>query len=266
MTTVQSVYAFLNRRAPFDIQMSFDNAGLLVGRENQAVTKVLVTLDITLPVIQEAAAWGAELIVSHHPVIFFPAKRLTDSRTDIVGQKLRALVQRDISAICCHTNLDAIAGGVNDALAQAVGLSDIRQLKQDGTDWHGRPYGIGRVGELPQKTPLADYLKHVKSALGSNGLRYCDGGKACHRVAVGGGACSDMMDNAIAAGCDTFITADVKYDGFLDARSMGLNLIDAGHYPTEQVVVPVLAGWLAEEFPDVAVRQTAVHAEVIQYC
>ena len=226
MATVREIYQYLDGLAPFSLQMEFDNAGFLVGRGERAVSKILVSLDITEEVAEEAAELGAELIVSHHPVIFRPAKSVTDGDPD--GRVLLALAEHRIAAICAHTNLDAVAGGVNDALAQKLGLVQIEQLHQDGVDGSGRPYGIGRV-------------------------------------AVGGGACADLLRDALALGCDTFVTADVKYNGFLDAKALGVNLIDAGHYPTEQVVCPVLAKWLAAGFPQVEILSTSRHKEAFLY-
>ena len=113
MATVREIYQLLNTLAPFSIQMEFDNAGFLVGRGDQAVDRILVSLDITEPVVSEAAERGAQLIVSHHPVLFHPARSITDG--DPTGRILLALVERKIAAICAHTNLDTVAGGVNDA-------------------------------------------------------------------------------------------------------------------------------------------------------
>ena len=264
MATVREIYQYLDSLAPFSLQMDFDNAGFLVGRGDRTVDKVLVSLDITGEVVAEAAQLGCQLIVSHHPVIFFPAKSVTDATPD--GRILLSLVEHNIAAVCAHTNLDAVSGGVNDALARKLGLTNIEQLHQDGVDASGRPYGIGRVGNTagaPMYAPA--FAAFVKEALGANGVRYVDARRPVRRVAVGGGACADMMKDAVALGCDTFVTADVKYNGFLDARALGLNLIDAGHYPTEQVVVPVLAKWLADGFPKVEVRTTQVHQEAFSY-
>ena len=211
-----------------------------------------------------AAELGAELIVSHHPVIFRPAKSVTDGDPD--GRVLLALAEHRIAAICAHTNLDAVAGGVNDALAQKLGLVQIEQLHQDGVDGSGRPYGIGRVGSTtggPMYAPA--FAAFVKEALGANGVRYVDARRPVRRVAVGGGACADLLRDALALGCDTFVTADVKYNGFLDAKALGVNLIDAGHYPTEQVVCPVLAKWLAAGFPQVEILSTSRHKEAFLY-
>lgn len=264
MATVREIYQYLDGLAPFSLQMDFDNAGFLVGRGDRQVTRLLVSLDITEEVVAEAAELGCQLIVSHHPVIFFPAKSITDA--DPTGRTLLALVERQIAAVCAHTNLDAVHGGVNDALAQKLGLVQIEQLKQDGVDASGRPYGIGRVGNtagVPMYTPA--FAAFVKEALGANGVRYVDARRPVRRVAVGGGACADMLKDALAMGCDTFVTADVKYNGFLDAKALGVNLIDAGHYPTEQVVVPVLAKWLESGFPKVEVLTTQRHKEVFSY-
>ena len=264
MATVREIYQYLDGLAPFSLQMDFDNAGFLVGRGDRQVDKILVSLDITEEVVAEAAQLGCQLIVSHHPVIFFPAKSVTDATPD--GRILLSLVEHNIAAICAHTNLDAVSGGVNDALARKLGLTNIEQLKQDGVDASGRPYGIGRVGNtagVPMYAPA--FAAFVKEALGANGVRFVDARRPVRRVAVGGGACADMLKDALALGCDTFVTADVKYNGFLDAKALGVNLIDAGHYPTEQVVVPVLAKWLTDGFPKVKVLTTQTHKEVFSY-
>ena len=262
VTTVGMVYEFLQEKAPFELQEGFDNAGFLVGREASSVTKILVALDITEQVVQEASQQGAQLIVAHHPVIFDGAKSVTD-RT-VTGRILLSLVENGIAAICAHTNLDAVEGGVNDALALRLGLTDIGQLRQAGVDGQGRAYGIGRVGLVPEQ-PLYDFAMAVKRILGANGIRLVDGGKPVHMVAVGGGACAEFMDDALAQGCDTFVTSDVKYHQFLEARALGLNLVDAGHFPTEDVVCPVLRSWLAKQFPHVSVSISQRHAEVFSY-
>ena len=261
MATVREIYQYLDGLAPFSLQMEFDNAGFLVGRGERAVSKILVSLDITEEVAEEAAELGAELIVSHHPVIFRPAKSVTDGDPD--GRVLLALAEHRIAAICAHTNLDAVAGGVNDALAQKLGLVQSEQLHQDGVDGSGRPDGIGRVGSTtgaPMYAPA--FAAFVKEALGANGVRYVDARRPVRRVAVGGGACADLLRDALALGCDTFVTADVKYDQFLEAKALGITLMDAGHYATEQVVCPKIVEYLARCFPALEVRMSRTHREV----
>ncbi len=261
MAAVKEIYQFIDQIAPFCTQESFDNAGFLVGRGDREVQRVLVALDITPWVVDEAVRMGANLIVAHHPVIFQPVKSVTDE--SLVGRVLLALTEQKIAAICAHTNLDAAHGGVNGCLARTLELTDIGQLCQAGVDGKGRPYGIGRVGTAHQPgLSAARYAAYVKGRLGSASVRFVDGGRPVQKVAVGGGACGSMMEDALAQGCDTFVTADLKYNQFLDAKALGLNLMDAGHFPTEHVVCAPLVRRLSEAFPDVEVCLAQDHREV----
>lgn len=261
MTAVKEIFQRIDNWAAFNIQMDFDNSGHLVGRGTQEVSGVLVALDITLPVVGEAEALGCNLIVSHHPVIFDPIRALTDASP--TGNILLALAERRMAAICAHTNLDAAEGGVNDCLAQALGLSDVGQLCQDGVDGQGRPYGIGRVGtaHAPGCSP-GEYAAYVKERLNAAGVRYVDAGRPVSRVALGGGSCGSMLRDAVAARCDTFVTADVKYNVFLDAKALGVNLMDAGHFASENVVCPAVVAFLRREFSELPVYRSRVHKEV----
>lgn len=261
MAAVKEIYQAIDRWAPFGTQMDFDNSGFLVGRGDANVSRILVALDITKFVIEEAAELGAQLIVSHHPVIFRPMKSVTDG--DLTGENVLLMAEKGIAAICAHTNLDAAQGGVNCRLAQKLELSDIGQLHPDGVDEQGRVYGIGRVGMAHQGGMCAEeYARFVKEKLGTASVRFVDGGKPVTKVAVGGGSCADMMVDAIALGCDTFITADVKYNFYLEAKALGINLMDAGHYATEQVVCVPVVEYLKETFPDVEVLLSNCHREV----
>lgn len=261
MAAVKEIYQLIDNFAPFETQMDFDNAGFLVGRGDSTVERVLVALDITKVVVEEAVRRGCQLIVSHHPVIFGGVKSVTDET--VTGRVLLALAENGLSAICAHTNLDAAEGGVNDCLAQRLGLTDTVLLEQDGTDRRGRAYGIGRIGQA-HRTGVsgAEYAAYVKEKLGARSVRFEDAGIPVSRVAVGGGSCGSMLEQVRAAGCDTFVTADVKYDVFLSARAMGINLIDAGHYATENVVCPALVKLIAQAFPQVEVLLSADHREV----
>ena len=261
MAVIGDIYEAMNEFAPFHLQMDFDNAGFLVGRRSAEVRRLLISLDITEEVVREAADRDCQLIVSHHPVIFHPARAITDDTVN--GRILLALTENHIGAICAHTNLDAVSGGVNDCLAEVLGLSKLEQLHQDGVDEAGRPYGIGRVGVVHEEgLTAAQYGAYVKGKLHAASLRCADGGKPVHRVAVGGGSCGSMLADAVAVGCDAFVTADVKYDQYLEAKAMGLTLMDAGHYATESVVCPYLVRELGTRFPEVEVVLTRIHREV----
>ena len=263
MATVKDIYEKLDGWAPFQTQMSFDNAGHLVGRADQEVTSVLVALDVTQDVVEEAAELGCELIVAHHPVIFEPVRALTDATP--TGRVLLSMAEQGMAAICAHTNLDAAQGGVNDCLAQTLGLTNTQLLEQDGVDREGRPYGIGRVGTPhAQGLSAGEYAAFVKEKLNAASVRFVDTGKPVRKVAVGGGSCGSMLMEAIHAGCDTFVTSDVKYNIFLDAKDLGINLMDAGHYATENVICPELSRFLAVEFPDLKVILSQKHTEVYQ--
>ena len=257
MITVQQVEQKLFDWAPRQLAESWDNVGHLVGDPDREVRRILVSLDITERVVQEAADGGFDLIVSHHPVMnctWHPVQTLrTDDRQ---GRILTKLTENRISAICMNTNLDAAEGGVNDVLAQKLGLEGLTPLTEEK---------IGRIGTLKCEMPLVEFTRFVIESLGCNGLRYTDCGKPVHRVAVGGGACGDYIPQAIAAGCDTFVTSDLRYHDFLDTTE--LHLIDAGHFPTEDVICEPLVTYLQRAFPTAIVMKTAAHdCETIQYC
>lgn len=262
MTTVGDILDHLETLAPPSMKMDWDNVGLLCGSRSAPVTKVLVALDPFEHVCSEAAAWGAELIVTHHPLIFRPLARITDETG--IGRGIATLCKNGISAINAHTNLDQAPGGVNDVLAATLGLINTTVISPEGTDADGKQWGLLRSGEIPTQS-LDTFLSHVKSTLGCEGMRYVSGGKDVHRVAVGGGACADGIYDALRAGCDTFVTSDVKYNQFWDAKELGLNLIDAGHFHTENPVVHMLREKIAANFPEITVKISETHADCMKY-
>ena len=262
MTTVGEILDFVEALAPEYMKMDWDNVGLLLGSRAKPVTKILVALDPFEDVAQKAADWGAELIVTHHPLFFRPARNLTDESG--VGRTALLLAAHGISAINAHTNLDCAPDGVNDVLARTLGLENIRIITPSGVTEDGREWGLLRMGTVPEQS-LDAFLATVKTALHCPGLRYAQGGKSVHRVAVGGGACADEMAEALAAGCDTFVTADVKYNQFWDAADSGLNLIDAGHFYTENPVCGYLAEKLRAAFPAVSVKISQSHQDCMKF-
>ena len=262
MTYVSDILKFVETLAPRSMKMDWDNVGLLCGSKAAPVTKVLVALDPFDHVCKEAANWGADVIVTHHPLIFRPLPNITDETT--IGRGLMTLIKNDISAINAHTNLDQAPRGVNDVLAQTLGLENVEVVNPCGATDSGEPWGLLRMGQVPQQ-PLEAFLPAVKERLCCDGLRYVDGGKTVRKVAVGGGACADGFREALAAGCDTFVTSDCKYNQFWDARDAGLNLIDAGHFHTENPVVSVLAEKIAAAFPEVEVKISETHRDCMKY-
>ena len=256
MATVADILTFLDTLAPAQLKMEWDNVGLLCGSKNTEVTKILVALDPFEGVCKEAADIGAQLIVTHHPLIFRAPNTITDETS--VGRSIMFLCRHGISAVNAHTNLDVAPGGVNDVLAEKLGLQNIQIINPvDG-------YGLLRCGDVEQQ-PLETFLATVKEKLGCDGLRYVNSSKPVCKVAVGGGSCADEMMEAYAAGCDTFVTADIKYNQFWDAYDIGMNLIDAGHFYTENPVVAVLAEKIAVAFPEIEVEISKTHADCMKY-
>lgn len=259
MITVNDILKALFDFAPGCLAESYDNPGFLVGRGEREVKKVIVALDITGEVIREAKETGAELIVSHHPVIFNGEKSITDET--VTGRLVLSMAEANVAAICMHTNLDSAKGGVNDILADLFGIEDAKPLDpiEDGT------VGIGRYGARAQKMPLSEFLPLVCEKLSSDGVRFHDAGKPVKKLAVGGGSCGDYITVAKSLGCDTIVTADIKHNQFLDARELSINAIDAGHFATENIVCEKLCGIIRENFPSLSVSIAKSNTDAVNY-
>lgn len=263
MPTVADILHFVETIAPPYMMETWDNGGLLCGQKDREVRKILVALDPFRNVIQEAIDERADLIVTHHPLIFGdPVTAVNDDSE--TGRCLMTLIEHGIAAINAHTNLDLAPGGINDALAAALGFQGISVLNPMGVTGEGMPYGLLRAG-IVEEQPLEVFLAAVKNGLKCEGLRYVDGGKPVRKVAVGGGACADEIFDALSAGCDTFVTSDVKYNHFRTAYEQGLNLIDAGHFHTENPAMPILAEKLRAMFPEITVKFSETHRDCMKF-
>ncbi len=234
---VIDIYNFIDSFAPFSTAMDFDNVGLLVGDINKPVNKILVSLDITDGAIEEAVIIGAELIVSHHPVIFNPIK------TVLADSVVYSLCKNGISAICAHTNLDAASGGVNDVLCEITGLKNVE-------DWP--PENIGRIGFTD--TDINNFANSVAKALGISSVNVVDCGNRVKKVAVMGGSGGGDIDYAVAIGADTLLTGEMKHSQYVSAKNKGINVVVAGHFNTEYIVVPPLVKRISSQFPSLDVH------------
>lgn len=358
---VKTIFGFLEELAPLRLAEDYDNPGLLAGDAGAPVSRALLTLDITPEAVREAGETGAQLLISHHPVIFKPVRAvLARGKTAALWE----LARRNVAAVCMHTNLDAAPGGVNDALAAALGLqgaepfggvlsepykklvvfvpkTHARAVREalaaagagrlgaydgcafasSGTGYFrplagsrpflGRPgepeeadevrlealcapellaravaamlaahpyempaydvfddaavrktYGMGRIAALAEPKPLAEFAAGVKKALGASCVRAVDAGRPALRVAVCGGAAdSAIVAAAAAAGADTLVTGECKHSLYYEARTQDLNVVEAGHFATETVVLPVLREKLAARFPAVEFGVAACNRE-----
>ena len=213
----------------------WDNPGLLIGGLEDTVSRVLVALDVTPGAVDTAIALGADLILAHHPVIFAPLKAL-DSQS--LPYRLSAA---GIGVISAHTNLDKAVGGVNDVLAELLGLQNVQVL----------PNGMCRMGELPEAIPANEFAKQVGTALNTV-PRVNDTDKALCNIAVCGGSGGDFIPE-IAKVVDAFVTGEVRHHEWLLANELGLTVIEAGHYATENPVTEAMAAMLQQAFPTLTV-------------
>ena len=227
MLTVQQIADFINERAPFETQLAYDNSGLLVGDPNREVTGVHFALDVTEHVIDEAVQNGANLIVTHHPLMFSPIKRLVE--TDHQSKLVCHLIREGISLIAAHTNLDQAVGGCNDALARAISLRDIAGD------------GFVRVGTLPAPIPVQTLAASVSSALGDVVRVMGDASTMVEKVGLCSGAGSDEWPAAAAMGAQAFLTGEVKHHVALEAAAAGMVMLEAGHHATEMPGIFALA-------------------------
>ena len=231
MTTNHDILSAFEEVAPLRLAEDFDNPGLLVGDPDRVVERVLVALDITDAVIDEAIRNKCSLIVSHHPVFFKLGKTVNPGPAP--EGKLFKLIENKIAAICLHTNMDIAVGGVNDMLIARLGLMPSGAFSVTNEEFGNC---IGRIGKLKSPMPAADFAEHVREALGCGAVKLLDAGRAVRVVGVVGGAGGGLAPEALAAGCDTYVTAEVKHHQYLEALELGINLIDAGHYHTERFI------------------------------
>lgn len=363
MASVGEIYSYLDRIAPFKQQEKWDNSGLLAGDKQQQVTKCLLALDITNDVVNEAVISGARLIISHHPIIFNPIKSVTAQSEPVVYR----LIKHDISAICAHTNLDLAQGGVNDVLAQALGLKQLKGLKSIPTDEYfkivvfvpkknaedvkramaaagagalgnytecsfevtgkgmfrpgdqahpfigklgtlkevreariemicpksrlssviatmkkAHPYeepaydvfinhalkdsiSLGRIGVLDKPMSSEEFAAFVAQRIRAKGVRYIKGSSPIKTVAVCGGSGGEYLSAAIAAGCDAYVTGDIKHNVFIEAKNHDFTLVDAGHFATEMLAISALKNRLQNQFSDVEFILGRSSAEPVSY-
>lgn len=242
MTTIREIMEYCDQIAPFALADDWDNVGLLAGAEDTAVGKVLLALDITPTVIREAKEIGAELIVSHHPVIFDPLRALEPDTAPYL------LAKYDVAALCLHTDLDRAEQGVNTQLAKALGLQNTELFPDE--------YLL--VGDPEQPMSAEDFAAFIKERLDAPSIRYTDG--RVTRVAVSSGGGGEGVELYRKYGFDAFVTGELKHHHYLFAVERGVAAFDAGHFSTENVVTEPLREILSQAFPDVECIVSERHA------
>jgi dinuclear metal center YbgI/SA1388 family protein len=260
--TIGSIINVLETMAPPSLQESYDNAGLLIGTAADSCTGVLVTLDVTEAVVDEAVAKGANLIVAHHPLIFGGLKRI--SPNDHVGATVIRAIRNGIAVYAIHTNLDNVLEGVNGIMAETLGLIHTKVLVPK-LGYVGEGIGSGAIGEWEMAKSPEEALNLVRERFGLRVIRHTPiPQKPVKSVALCGGAGSFLISNALQAGADLYITADIKYHEFFGAEGRMI-LADIGHFESEQFTSDLLFGRLREKFPNFAVLKSMVETNPIKY-
>lgn len=237
--SVKYIEKILNEMAPLPLAEEWDNVGLLAGKTEKDVKVILCALDFSAEVLEQAKNCHADLVITHHPVIFRGITKFTDN--DWRNALLMEAIRNDIAVYSAHTNLDKAAGGVNDVLAGLLELENVEGLsnREDTLE------GIGRVGCLKEPLDLFAFAEKLKRILKVERVNVVSAGRPVRKVAVCGGSGMDFLDSAVEAGADTYVTGDIKYHDAQEAKGKHINLIDATHQGTELPVVNELADRLA---------------------
>ncbi len=238
---LEALLPVLGRIAPPQLAEEWDNVGLLIEPEASEITRILVALDCTVEVAKEAREIGAQLVLTHHPLFFKPVRRILHSDPDTAAAY--ALVRNGIGLYAMHTNLDCAIGGVNDALASALGLADVRPLLLPELPLGEETQGLGRIGILKEQTTLGAFARQVGIDLDAAVRMGGEKDRPVRRVAVVGGSGGNYIKEAKAANADVLVTGEIRHHQALEALSLGLGIIEAGHYETECVVLsPLITG------------------------
>lgn len=249
MTTAGQIMEYIDEIAPFETAMSFDNSGLLIGSDKQSSEIVLLALDVTSDVIKEAVTVGAKIIVSHHPVIFNPLKYIEKGSVPYLA------VKNDITVISAHTNLDIAKTGVNNTLAESIGVKS--ENKTDSECLF--------IGELENEIDPEKLAHKIKLDLKCRGLRYSKRNGTIKKVGISCGAGGSNIFHAYESGAEAFITGEIKHHEILFANEKNIAVYDIGHFRSEDIIIPKLALILEKKFPDVFFKQAQADTDSMMY-
>ena len=257
---IKEITDAIERFAPLALQEEYDNAGLVVGDPEREVGRALLAVDVTEEVLAEAEQEGCDLVVTHHPIVFHPLKRLNEA--DYVQRCVARAVRRDIALYACHTNLDSAPGGMSWRLAEMLGVGNLRVLQPSET---GDGAGFGVVGELPEAVDTVEFMRIIQRRLEVSVVRYSDiATSGVRRVAVCTGAGASLIGEARRAGADIYITADMKYNDFM-APDKALTVADIGHFESEYCAIQLIFDILSKNLCTFAVRKSERSRNPVNY-
>lgn len=257
MIKCNDIAQYIENLAPCHLACDWDNVGLLVGDKDKEIKKVLIALDNDERVTDEAISLSADMIISHHPIMFSPINRLTEDNHE--QRMLRRLCENGICHYAAHTNMDCALGGLNDYLASKLGIEDVSVIEEnvDGA-------GFGRMGNVAETT-LSAMIELCEEKLSLDSVRYVgEPDRKIHKVAVNSGSGSDIIGKCAELGIDLLVTGDLKYTPARDAYDLGIAVIDAGHYGTEVIFTEFMKDYLEKKFTDVEFVISAKHINVLK--
>lgn len=228
---VKDIAKFIEEMAPIGLKEDYDNVGLMVGDKNQKVNKVLLALDCTKDVIEEAKANNVDLIISHHPLLFRRPNKIV--KGDLQGDKIIELIKNNISLYSCHTNLDSARDGINEEIVKLLGFTNSTIIEKSKTNIEG--CGIGRLVKLNEEIDVNELITIVKEKLGIKNLRVAIGKEKVSKIAIINGSGQDFFAKSLRLGADCIITGDTSYHFVSDYKEMGVTILDPGHFPTEWI-------------------------------
>lgn len=249
MKKVKDVIKVIENFAPKILKEDFDNVGLMVGDKEKEVKKVLLALDCTLDVIEEAKEKSIDLIITHHPLIFKKPNSITTET--LLGKKIIKLIQNDISLYSSHTNLDSAKNGLNETIVKVLGFEKSEILELNKNSRKDKKDGIGRLVTLDKEIYIEDLIKQVKEKLNIKALRVVLGTNSINKIAIINGSGQDFFDIAIKNGANCIITGDTTYHYASDYKEMGITIVDVGHFASEWIVYQHVISLMNNEFNSV---------------
>ncbi len=263
---LKEITDYLEQVAPLRFQESYDNAGLIVGDRDMEVSGVMVSLDATEAVIEDAIAQNCNVVVSHHPIVFKGIRKFNPHY--YVDKAVIKAIKHDVALYAIHTNLDnVLQDGVNQKIGQRLGLSDIKPLKQHPAGPMETAYelGSGAIGSVSPGMSGSEFISYVKKRMSLKVIKHTKIlENEITKVALCGGSGSFLLPQAISAGAQVFITADYKYHEFFDANGE-IMIMDIGHYESEYYTIELLHELLSKKFPNFAARCTKVVTNPVFY-
>lgn len=252
--TIKELTVKLEERYPLCKAESWDNSGLQVGRGQKEVKKVFLALDATDEVIEEAAAWEADLLLTHHPLTLSGVRQVQEE--SLTGHKIYALIRHDICHYAMHTNYDVVEMG--EAAGRRMELQNMEVLEVTGMDeQNGRPEGIGSVGNLSRPVTVKECARRIKEIFELDTVKiFGDLNQMVERAAICPGSGKSMIGTAIQKGAQVMITGDIGHHDGIDAVDQGIVIIDAGHYGLEHIFIDRMEQYLKAQFPQLEIRKT----------